>query len=158
MINAILACDLNYGIGKGGDLPWPKNSEDMGWFRETTKDGVVVMGRKTWESLGNKPLPNRSNIVLGRKEVLGDPDMVISTSDMLSTLTYLKDLYGKPIWVIGGAEMYKQALPWCNLVYLTTFLNTYDCDTFVSDKLFEMFPSVIYKKPSDNILFQVRGK
>ena len=60
MIRAILAHDAYWGIGKDGDLPWPKNPDDLKWFKECTEGGVVVMGKTTWDSLPNKPLPKRT--------------------------------------------------------------------------------------------------
>ena len=68
MIKAILACDQDWGIGKDGDLPWPHNTEDLKWFKESTIGGVVVMGKSTWNSLPRKPLPNRKNIIITSSE------------------------------------------------------------------------------------------
>ena len=64
MIKAIMAVDDNGGISRGSSMPWPKNSNDLKWFKKNTENQVVVMGRKTWESLPFKPLPGRRNIVL----------------------------------------------------------------------------------------------
>ena len=63
MIRGILAHDKECVIGKDGGLPWPKNSEDLKWFKECTEHSIVVMGRKTWESLPFK-LPNRDTVVV----------------------------------------------------------------------------------------------
>ena len=75
-VNAILAMDNNMGIGYDNTLPWPHNKKDMKWFRDCTSGHVVVMGRKTWESFGSKPLPNRINVVVTNKEVEGNPDRI----------------------------------------------------------------------------------
>jgi dihydrofolate reductase len=64
MIRAILACDRDFGIAKNGQMPWPKNTDDLKWFRSMTAGSCVVMGRKTWESDMPKPLPNRVNAVV----------------------------------------------------------------------------------------------
>ena len=69
MIKAILAHDAKYGIGKDNDLPWPKNEADMKWFKAMTLNHTVVMGRKTWDSLPFKPLPNRHNIIVTSNEI-----------------------------------------------------------------------------------------
>ncbi len=66
MIRAILACDQDWGIGKDGDLPWPHNPADLKWFKESTLDSTVVMGKTTWDSLPVKPLPNRQHIVVAQ--------------------------------------------------------------------------------------------
>ena len=72
MIRAILACDQDWGIGKDGDLPWPHNPDDLKWFKEQTTGSVVAMGKRTWDSLPTKPLPNRNNVVVTSSE--GDKD------------------------------------------------------------------------------------
>ena len=69
MIKAILACDEEWGIGKDGDLPWPHNSADLKWFKDNTVNGIVVMGKSTWDSLPRKPLPKRKNIVVTRTKL-----------------------------------------------------------------------------------------
>ena len=71
MIKAILACDENWGIGKAGTLPWLHNPADLKWFKQMTTGSTVVMGRKTWDSLPVKPLPNRKNIVVSSNRVEG---------------------------------------------------------------------------------------
>lgn len=140
-LNAIFACDDNWGIGKGNDLPWPRNEYDMKWFRENTADGVVVMGRKTWQSLGNKPLPKRINCVVSRdiSTIEGSPDVRVAGIDS-NTLQQIDDRFSpKKIWVIGGGEIYKQTIPFCDFVYMTRFHGSYPCDTFVDKSLMDRF-------------------
>jgi dihydrofolate reductase len=91
-VKAILAHDEKYGVGKNGGLPWPHNPADMKWFRECTDGHIVIMGRKTWESLGNKKLPNRTNIVVTRSKLEGKPDGVYS-GDMCELISMLKSEY-----------------------------------------------------------------
>ena len=69
MINCLVAVERNQGIGFEGQMPWPRLKGDMSWFREKTTDQIVIMGRKTWESIGGKNLPNRINIVISREFV-----------------------------------------------------------------------------------------
>lgn len=130
-VNAIIAHDLAFGIGKEGHLPWPRDDMDMKWFRENTKGDVVIMGRKTWESLGSKKLPMRTNIVITRSELEGNPDGKYFGE--ISTLIHMieSEYPDLKIWIIGGADIYKQALPFCDNIYVTVFKNTYECDTFV---------------------------
>lgn len=138
-INAILACDINHGIGKNNDLPWPRNDADMKWFRECTYGDVVVMGSNTWKSLGSTKLPGRINYVITRHGVDGSTDGT-HYGEMGTILRNLEKMHpDKKIWVIGGAEVYRQALPHCHNLYLTKFKQAYDCDTFVDRKWLEPF-------------------
>jgi dihydrofolate reductase len=135
-LNAILAHDDRCGIGKNGVLPWPHNSADMKWFRECTNGHVVVMGRKTWESIGSKRLPNRINVVVSNQDFPhtkdGGPDHVLN-GDLTSGLkVLLPELYPHlKIWIIGGANIYGQALHLCDNIYVTRFKGDYDCDVIV---------------------------
>ena len=115
VLKAIAAVSLNGVIGKDGDLPW-QLSEDLKWFKKITTGHAILMGRKTWDSLG-KPLPNRRNITLSRSMKATDGVEVIRSLDELETL----DLSGN-VFVIGGGELYEQLLPRCDELYLTSVL------------------------------------
>lgn len=113
----IAACDRNWAIGMDNgllfDIPL-----DMKHFRETTKDSVVVMGRKTLESFPNKkPLKNRVNIVLSRS--MGRREDCLVVSDLNGLFEELVKLNGKNIFVIGGAEIYKLLLEYCDEAIIT---------------------------------------
>lgn len=162
-INAILACDTEYGIGKNGGLPWPHNPEDMKWFAENTRDGVVVMGRKTWDSLGNMRLKARVNVVLSSDgaSVKGKPDVVFSVgpNEMQKLLQNLEmDYAPKKIWIIGGGEIYRQALPFCNNLYLTKFKESYGCDTFIDKQQLLSFQRLSSDKTSEMCSFSIWGR
>lgn len=130
-VNAILAHDKKYGIGKNGNLPWPRNDADMKWFRDCTNGHIVVMGRKTWESIGSKKLPNRINIVVSRSKIDGNPDSVYY-GDMSKLILMLKrDYPDLKTWIIGGADIYKQILHLCDNIYVTEFAGDYHCDVTV---------------------------
>lgn len=130
-INAIIAYDDKFGIGKNGKLPWEHCPADMKWFRECTNGHVVIMGRKTWESLGSKKLPNRINIVVTRSNIEGNPDGVYQ-GEMDKLFRMIKREYSDlKTWVIGGADIYKQSMPFCDNIYTTQFSGDYNCDTFV---------------------------
>lgn len=140
-LNAILACDDNWGIGKDNGLPWPRNEYDMKWFKENTSNGIVVMGRKTWQSLGNKCLPNRVNCVVSRdiSTIEGTPDIRVAGINS-AVLKQLDDkFFPQKIWIIGGAEIYKQTIPHCDFVYLTRFHETFSCDTYIDPSLMRSF-------------------
>lgn len=138
MIKAILAHDAYWGIGKNGDLPWPKNSDDLKWFKECTNGGVVVMGRKTWDSLPKKPLPGRENIVIS--STVKDAPMSIS-GDVDSAFNYIKEMFDDlDIWIIGGAQLLETSLLFIDELWLNNVGGVYDCDIFLpKQKITELF-------------------
>ena len=121
---AIAAMSLNRVIGAGNAIPWHL-PEDFKWFKKMTTGQVVVMGRKTFESIG-KPLPNRTTIVLTRSAstipgALVRPDLSqINPAD--------PDLAGRDIFICGGAQIYAQALPLCSDLFLTLVKRTVEGD------------------------------
>ena len=108
MIIGIAAVDARGAIGKGGKLPW-HYSADMKFFRETTTGHAVVMGRKTWLTLG-KPLKNRLNIVLSRDPSIEPQESLLVLSDVDSVLS-LNDSLTTDLFVIGGGQIYEAFLP-----------------------------------------------
>ena len=108
MIIGIAAVDRKGAIGKGGKLPW-HYSADMKFFRETTTGPAVVMGRKTWLTIG-KPLKNRLNIVLSRDASIDPQDSLLVLSDIDSVLSFNKSIT-TDLFVIGGAQIYEAFLP-----------------------------------------------
>ena len=137
MIRAILAHDAYWGIGKAGTLPWPHNSDDLKWFKQCTEGSIVVMGRKTWESLPRKPLPNRVNYV-----VTSDPNIEegyygrFSAKDIGRAIRSLEDRYEPKldIWIIGGAQLVESCLPIIEELWLNDVGNDYECDIFLPKK------------------------
>ena len=124
----IAAADRNNAIGKGNTLPW-RHRGDMKFFKETTTGNAVVMGSKTYESMGCKPLPNRLNIVLTRNpakfEQRVDVFFVTTIGEAMQ-----HDLDGS-LFVIGGAEIYKQFLPYATGIMLSKLdLEVEGADTF----------------------------
>jgi dihydrofolate reductase len=104
MIIGIAAVDRKGAIGKGGKLPW-HYSADMKFFRETTTGHAVVMGRKTWLTIG-KPLKNRLNIVLSRDASIEPQESLLVFSDIDSALSFSNSLT-TDLFVIGGAQIYE---------------------------------------------------
>ena len=104
MVIGIAAVDRKGAIGKGGKLPW-HYSADMKFFRETTSGHAVVMGRKTWLTIG-KPLKNRLNIVLSRDTDIEPQESLLVFSDIESVLSFNKSL-STDLFVIGGAQIYE---------------------------------------------------
>ena len=133
MINAILACDYKYGIGKKGNIPWPKHKKDLSYFKKRTLNQTVVMGRKTCESLPFK-LPNRKSIVLTRS-----PSFASDKADSVFTCKdKLKEKY-KSFWVIGGSEIFNAFISDIYCLHLTIMLEAYNCDRFINKNLINTF-------------------
>ncbi len=122
-MKAIAAMSLNRVIGNAGQIPW-HIPEDFQWFKKMTTGHVVLMGRKTYESLG-RPLPNRTNVVLTRR---GEIESVITVHDLadISESRYAP----REIFVMGGAEIYAQLLPRCTDLYLSVVQREVAGDTF----------------------------
>jgi len=114
---------LNHVIGAGNKIPWHL-PEDFKWFKQTTIGNIIVMGRKTFESIG-KPLPNRETIVLSRNDFKFHG---VRTIRALSELETLGD--DRQIFICGGAEIYRQALPLCSDLFLTLVKRTVEGDAF----------------------------
>jgi dihydrofolate reductase len=123
---AIAAMSLNRVIGAGNRIPWHL-PEDFKWFKKLTTGQVVVMGRKTFESIG-KPLPNRVNVVLSRAP--GAAPGVEWMTDLGCLNPQDPRFAGREIFICGGAEIYRQALPQCSDLYLTLVKRTVEGDTF----------------------------
>lgn len=127
-MKAIVAVDRNWGIGKDGQL-LVRLPGDMKYFKEKTIGKIVVMGRATLESLpGAKPLPERTNIVLSR-----NPDFSADCAVCSSQEHLLSELIGsksEDIYVIGGAEIYKTLLPYCDTVYVTKIDGEFPADSY----------------------------
>jgi dihydrofolate reductase len=115
MVNysVIVAVNENLVIGKDNKLPW-HSSEDLKYFKRITSDNVVIMGRKTYESIG-KALPNRVNIVISNTTTYDDGITVNSFHEALNEASN----YNKEIFVIGGASLYEQVLNDAEKLYLT---------------------------------------
>lgn len=127
MIVAIVACDNQWGIGKDGSIPW-KCKEDLKHFRETTNGHKIVMGRKTWESLPIRPLPDRVNVVITRQTDY------IAEGAIISDDIIWPDDEDDILYVIGGSEIYKLYEPYLDKILITRIPNDHECDTFLDFK------------------------
>src|ERR1043165_5862062 len=112
---AIAAMSLNRVIGAGNKIPWHL-PEDFKWFKKMTTGHVIVMGRKTFESIG-KPLPNRTTIILTRT-VRSIPGVQVMP-DLAELAAAAPKFSDREIFICGGAQIYQQALPFCSDLYLT---------------------------------------
>jgi dihydrofolate reductase len=122
---AIAAMSLNRVIGAENRIPWHL-PEDFKWFKKMTTGQVIVMGRKTFESIG-RPLPNRTTIVLTRS--LATIPGVRTISDLGQIDRADPTLAGREIYICGGAQLYQQALPLCSDLYLTLVQRVVEGDT-----------------------------
>lgn len=130
-IRAILACDEDWGIGKDGTLPWPHNPDDLKWFKHHTTGGVVAMGKRTWESLPNKPLPKRNNIVITSSEQDKDRGSYhyVKMESAKAELVSMSKLQN--VWIIGGAQLVDGLMDIIDEIWLSRISGTYECDTFL---------------------------
>ncbi|AXA33075.1 dihydrofolate reductase [Francisella adeliensis] len=116
MISLIVAYDKNFGIGRENTLAW-KLSEDLKNFKKITEHNYIVMGRKTFESIG-RPLPNRKNIILTRdKEYTQEKCLIINSVQEILNFAKSKPHY--EIFIIGGAQIYSEFLPHADRLYIT---------------------------------------
>lgn len=123
----IAAMSPSTGIGYQGQLPW-RLPEELKWFKENTYGQTVVMGRKTWESIGSKPLPSRFNVIVSSTmdtKNLPDEVAVVKSIQELASI----NPFGK-IFIIGGEQLYKATLPFCHEMLLTYIVKNYPADTF----------------------------
>ncbi len=118
IIALIVAVAENGVIGRDGKLPW-RIPEDMKWFRARTEGRPMIMGRKTWESFPKRPLPGRTNIVITRDGSFKAEGAVAVTS-LATALDVAAGEAPEEIMVIGGAEIYRAALPLARRIYLTS--------------------------------------
>jgi dihydrofolate reductase len=123
---AIAAMSLNRVIGLRNTIPWHL-PEDFKWFKQMTTGQVIVMGRKTFESIG-KPLPNRTTLVLTRSPASIPGAKTISDLGQIDRMA--DEFAGREIFICGGAEIYAQALPRCSDLYLTIVQRNVEGDTF----------------------------
>ena len=131
MISAIVAVDENWGIGFNGEL-LEKIPEDLKRFKKLTKGTVVVMGRKTWDSLPNKPLPDRLNIIISRQPQFVDFLTISIGMEEAKIRAGMASKDPEDEWfVIGGGQIYKELLPFCDRVYVTKIFKSHDnVDTY----------------------------
>jgi dihydrofolate reductase len=150
MIIGIAAVDRKGAIGKGGKLPW-HYSADMKFFRETTTGHAVVMGRKTWLTLG-KPLKNRLNIVLSRDPSIEPQESLLVLTDIDSVIS-LNHSLATDLFVIGGAQIYTAFLPHIEKWIITEVpLTVSGADTFMPEDYLKGFKSAESKPLEEGLV------
>lgn len=128
MVSIIVAVAQNGVIGDKNALLW-HIKEDMRFFRTTTSGHAVIMGRKTFESLGSKPLPKRTNIVITRQDI--DFDGALTAHSLSEAIELAGD--DSEIFIIGGAQIYAEALKCADRIYLTRVERDYEGDASFPD-------------------------
>jgi len=137
MIIGIVAIAKNLAIGKGGKLPWHYPA-DLKFFKHTTTGNTIVMGWKTWESIG-KPLPNRLNVVLSRRGMIDDQAGVKMVRDKDDVLELATKVDGD-VFIIGGSQTFKTFADNMEKWYVTEIpLEVEGADTFVSPDFLQGF-------------------
>jgi dihydrofolate reductase len=125
----IAARSLNGVIGKGSDIPWQVKGEQA-VFKRITMGGTLVMGRKTFESIG-RPLPGRTTIIVTRNTAYSQPGCTTCAS--LVSAQEVAQTLGKDTFIAGGGEIYAQALRFVSTVHLTTIQATVEGDIYFPD-------------------------
>lgn len=125
IVSAVVAISLNHAIGKNNELLWHLPA-DLKHFKQITTGHTIIMGRKTYDSIG-KALPNRRNIIITRKTDLQIPGVEVTNSIEEALELCAQE---REVFIIGGAEIYKSALARTNRIYLTTVQATYDADAY----------------------------
>lgn len=115
-ISLVVAAAHNNVIGNRGEIPW-RLPDDQRFFRRITMGHVIVMGRKTFDSIG-KPLPGRTNLVLSRSD-RAPIEGVFAFSDLAEAENWARDRATEELFVIGGEAVYREALPRADRIFLT---------------------------------------
>jgi dihydrofolate reductase len=131
-ISMIAAVSENRVIGRGGRLPWHL-AEDLKRFKRLTMGHTIVMGRKTWDSIG-RPLPGRRMFVVSRQvDYKPGVDGVASVGNLAAALEIAAAAGDTEAFVIGGAELYREALPQADRLYVTRVLAKVEGDAYFPD-------------------------
>jgi len=141
-ISIIVAIDQNGLIGNANHLPW-QIKEDLQYFKETTSGHPVIMGKNTWLSIG-KPLEGRVNIILTHDtsfQIAG----CITVNSIEQVLTEFTD---QEIFIIGGADVFKQFLPYTHKIYLTRILHSFEGDVYFPELDWSNWKIVFYEHKS----------
>lgn len=157
MIKGIFAMDTSRGIGKNGTLPWPKNKEDLSWFKHNTDGAIVVMGSSTWlDDKFPKPLSNRYNIVLTsqNEELFKEAHQVINFKgdDLIRFIKEVDKQSEEDVWVIGGISVFEQLHDLIEEYYITVINGDYKCDRIFELSLYD------FKQTYSNLVTETQNQ
>jgi len=130
ILSLIFALDEKNAIGKNNQLPWHLPA-DLKKFKQITMGHYILMGRKTWESIG-KPLPGRTSVVISRTAQI-DVENVIVKPSIEEAISYAKNNGETEAFVIGGAQLFQEAIPLADKFYLTRIHHVFEADTFLPE-------------------------
>jgi len=149
LISIIAAIDQNYLIGNSNHLPW-NIKEDLHFFRRVTMGHPVVMGKRTWLSIG-KPLDGRVNVILTHDRTFNIPGCLIvnSVEEVISQFSE------QEIIIIGGAEVFRQFLPYANNLYLTKIKHAFTGDTYFPQIDWNDWNIVFYEQKDTESGYQI---
>lgn len=128
ILSAIVAMSSNRVIGKDGGLPW-RIPEDLKFFKDKTTGHIMIMGRKTFESLG-KPLPNRLHVVITRQKdyVAHGAHVFHTVEEAVAFCRTQTDKWGDEVFIVGGGEIYKEMMDVTDRIYLTEIHSEFNGD------------------------------
>jgi len=150
-ISLIVALDDKNGIGKDGGMPWNIPS-DLKRFKKITEGHPVIMGRKTFESIG-KPLPKRTNIIITRNN-FKQKDLIIKHS-LKEAIEEAKKASGSDeVFIVGGGQVFKEAIVLADKIYLTKIEGDYNADTFFPN--YSQFNKVTYEEDGEDNGFKFK--
>jgi dihydrofolate reductase len=154
-MKAIVAMTRDRVIGKNNKIPWRLPGEQK-WFKEVTMGHPILMGRKTFESIG-RPLPGRRNLVVTRAGRFGGVDLI---HDLKKFDPRPYEVDGREIFVIGGAEVYQALLDRCESIYVTVVKNEFQGDAYFPEfeDRFEISETIRETAEFDILLYQRRGR
>ncbi len=149
MISLIVAYDKNYLIGKNGKMPWHL-PEELLRFKRITMNKTVIMGRKTFEAIG-KVLEDRENIVITRNENFNAEGVVV-----VQSLNEAIQQANNDIFIIGGAQIYKEALPIVDQMYITELDAEFKGDTYFPEVKWDQFQLIKSEKVDGEIPYEFK--
>lgn len=144
-ISFIAAIGKNRELGQGGKLPW-SIPEDLKYFHDQTRGKPMIMGRKTYEAIG-RVLPDRTNIIITRQRDYVAPGCMV-TASLDEALAVAARENPAEIMIIGGAEIFKEAMGRADKIYLTVIDAAFPADTWFPD--YSEFKKVVARKEYDN--------
>lgn len=144
-LSIIVAIDQKRGIGKNNKLMW-NIPEDLQRFKKITSGHTIIMGRKTFESIG-RPLPNRTNIVITHNLSLIIQDAIV-VSSLEDALNKAKEIEKDEVFIVGGGQIFEQAIGLTDKLYLTIVEGDFGADTFFPD--YSQFKKVISEESGES--------
>lgn len=141
MFIGIWCVDNANGIGLNNKLPW-SNKNELLWFKKMTSNHNIIMGRKTFESLNNKPLKNRTNIVLSKSLKQQIKDNLIIVNDF----NKIEQSNNKINFIIGGKQIIETYYKKCDYIFVSNINKNYQCDTHININYYDHFKLVNYLK------------